>query len=127
MTLSTRYFVEAGKTNPDRRLMAISTKPSASSPRLGFISAQTSGRFFHAFLRFSLLTGDLAAVSVLMIRGTNYTPGIRCWRWPCDYIARTDRNQKPSSVARRSCSVHDGLGGSIQTQDARDDLADGDP
>src|SRR5258707_4513945 len=67
MTLSTRYFVEAGSTNPDSRLMAMSTKPSASSPRLGFISAQTSGRFFHAFLRFSLLAGDLEAVSVVMI------------------------------------------------------------
>src|SRR6266446_10944645 len=69
MTLSTRYFVEAGKTNPETRLMAISTKPSARSPRLGFINAQTSGRFFHAFLRFSLLAGDLATVSVAMIRG----------------------------------------------------------
>src|SRR2546430_11867084 len=47
--------------------MAMSTKPSASSPRLGFINAQTSGRFFHAFLRFSLLAGDLTAVSVAMI------------------------------------------------------------
>src|SRR6266436_9572269 len=76
MTLSTRYFVEAGSTNPDRRLMAISKKPSASSPRLGFISAQTSGRFFHAFLRFSLLAGDLDVIAVAMILGEVYSPGL---------------------------------------------------
>ena len=70
MTLSTRYFVEAGKTSPARRLMAISTKPSASSPRLGLISAQTSGRFFHAlFLRFSLLAAVGDAIAVAMILG----------------------------------------------------------
>src|ERR1700720_489931 len=52
MTLSTKYLVEAGSTNPATRFTAISTKPTASSPRRGLISAQTSGRFFHAFLRF---------------------------------------------------------------------------
>ena len=99
----------------------------ASSPRLGFISTQTSGRFFHAFLRFSSLAGDLAAVSVLMIRGTNCTLGVRCWRRPYDYIAKTDRNQKLSSVACGSHAGHNGLGGPIQAQDAGDELADGDP
>src|SRR5690242_10107053 len=52
-TLSRKYFVEAGRTSPDRRLMAIKTKPSARSPRRGLISAQTSGKHFQAFLRFS--------------------------------------------------------------------------
>src|SRR5712692_3011247 len=125
-TLSTRYFVEAGKTNPERRLMAINTKPSASSPRLGLISAQTSGRFFHAFLRFSLLTGDCDAVSVAMICGTNNTPGVRC-RWRLyDYIAKKDRSEKLSSVACGSRARHAGPGGSLEVQDAGNELADGD-
>ena len=55
MTLSTKYFVDAGSTRPQTRLMAISTKPSASKPRRGLISAQTSGSDFQAFLRFALL------------------------------------------------------------------------
>src|SRR6266478_7793761 len=67
MTLSTKYFVEAGRTNPATRLIAISTKPSASSPRLGFINAHTSGRLFHA-LRFTLLAGDWDAVPLAMTR-----------------------------------------------------------
>src|SRR5271157_4579533 len=44
MTSSIRNFVEAGRTNPETRLITISTKPTASSPRRGCISAQTSGR-----------------------------------------------------------------------------------
>src|SRR5712692_3158538 len=127
ITLSTRYFVEAGKTNPERRLMAIKTKPSASSPRLGLISAQTSGRFFHAFLRFSLLTGDWEAVTVAMISGTNYTPGVRCRRHLYDYIAKKDRSEKLSSVACGSRAGHAGPGGSIEVQDAGNEFADGDP
>src|SRR6266436_5932165 len=76
-TLSTKYFMEPGSTKPETRLMAISTKPSARSPRRGLISAQTSGRFFHAFLRFSVLAGDLNGVSVVMMGSTNYTPLVR--------------------------------------------------
>src|SRR5271157_6527462 len=44
MTSSIRNFVEAGRTNPETRLITISTKPTASSPRRGCISAQTSGK-----------------------------------------------------------------------------------
>src|SRR5713101_1273219 len=127
MTLSTRYFVEAGKTNPDRRLMAMRTKPSASSPRLGFISAQTSGRFFHAFLRFSLLAGDLGAVSVAMSGWTNYTPAFRCSRRPYHYIATTGRKAQLSSIARGSHTGRACPGRAIEAQDAGDELADGDP
>jgi hypothetical protein len=58
--------MDTGNTNPETRLTAINTKPSASSPRLGLIKAQTSGRFFHAFLRFTFLAGDFASVSVAM-------------------------------------------------------------
>ncbi len=48
ITLSTKYFADAGKTKPATRLTAISTKPSASRPRRGWISAQTSGSDFQA-------------------------------------------------------------------------------
>src|SRR5216683_6676 len=74
-TLSTKYFMEPGSTKPETRLTAISTRPSANSPRLGFISAQTSGRFFHAFLRFPLLAGDGDVIAVAMILGEVYSPG----------------------------------------------------
>src|SRR5712664_1912610 len=126
-TLSTKYFIEPGNTNPETRLMAISTKPSARSPRLGLISAQTSGRFFHAFLRFSLLAGDFAAVSVFMICGTNPTLAIRCRQCPYHYIAKTDRREQLSSVARGSRARHAGPCRAIEVQDAGDELADGDP
>src|SRR3981189_3386859 len=91
ITLSIRYFVDAGNTNPERRLIAMSTKPSANNPRRGFISAQTSGRLFHAFLRFSLLDGDLTVVSVAMIGGRKYTPAIRCRWWEEYYIGESRR------------------------------------
>jgi len=71
--------------------MAISTKPSASSPRLGFINAQTSGRFFHAFLRLSLLADDLDAVSVAMIRGTDTSVEIGCRHCRNNYMAKRIR------------------------------------
>src|ERR1700686_39781 len=59
ITLSMKYFVEAGRTNPQTRFTAISTKPTASRPLRGRISAQTSGNAFQVFLRFSfLLTAD---------------------------------------------------------------------
>src|SRR6267143_2172435 len=50
-----KYFVEAGSTKPQMRFTAISTKPTASRPRRGRISAQTSGKAFQVFLRFSFL------------------------------------------------------------------------
>src|SRR6266850_7851811 len=77
-TVSTKYFVEAGSTSPDKRLMAMSTKPSASNPRLGFINAQTSGRFFQVFLRFSVFDGDLGSFSAAMICGMKGTLRLRC-------------------------------------------------
>src|ERR1700730_5955914 len=77
-TLSTKYFVEAGSTSPDKRLMAISRKPSASSPRLGFINAQISGRFFQVFLRFSVFESDLGSFSAAMICGVKGTLRLGC-------------------------------------------------
>ena len=52
ITSSTRYFVDAGKINPETRFTAISPSPSNSIPRRGLISSHTCGRFFHAFLLF---------------------------------------------------------------------------
>src|ERR1700744_6450949 len=48
-TLSRKYFVEAGRINPETRLIVISSKPSARTPRRGWIIAQTSGNAFHTF------------------------------------------------------------------------------
>src|SRR5712692_8236166 len=126
-TLSTKYFIEAGKTNPERRLMAISAKPSARSPRLGLISAQTSGRFFHAFLRFSFFAADSGAFSVAMIGGTNDTPQFRCRQCPYDYIAKLVQDENLNSIARGSRAWHAGPGGGIEAQHAGDKFAHGDP
>src|SRR5437867_11048314 len=73
MTLSTKYFVDAGSTSPETRFTAIKRKPRMSTPRRGFISAQTSGRFFQAFLRFLSLSVDaaLALASVVIIWGAS--------------------------------------------------------
>src|SRR3977135_3194280 len=60
-----KYFVEAGSTNPQMRFTAISTKPAASKPRRGRIRAQTSGRAFQVFLRFSfLLTAESLSLAM---------------------------------------------------------------
>src|SRR5712692_9116239 len=123
MTLSTRYFVEAGRTNPATRLIAMSTNPSASSPRRGFISAQTSGRLFHAFLRFSLLDRDLAVVSMAMIRGRKYTSAIRCLRCEDDYIGKTGWKEQLSSVSRGSRARKACPGGAVQAQNAGNEFA----
>src|SRR2546427_5068421 len=53
MTSSTRYFVVAGSTSPDTRLMPISAKPSARIPRRGLMSTHTSGKDFQACLAFA--------------------------------------------------------------------------
>src|SRR5216684_8669470 len=126
-TLSTKYFMEPGNTNPETRLMAISTKPSASSPRLGFINAQTSGRFFHAFLRFSLLPVDLGAVSLAMVGRKKYTSAIRCRGCSHVYIAKTNRKEQRSSIARCARPRHAGPGGPIKAQDAGGEFANRNP
>src|SRR6266568_2286176 len=129
MTLSTKYFVDAGSTNPETRLMAMSTKPNASSPRLGLTKAQTSGRFFHAFLRFSLLEGDLASFSVAMISEVDFALALGCRQRSKNYISTIktiNRNGKRSSVASGSRAGHARAGRRIQIQDAGDEFADGD-
>src|SRR4029077_4739140 len=85
--------------------MAISTKPSARSPCLGLINAQTSGRFFHAFfLRFSLLAGVGDAIAVAMILDEVYSPGLDAGD-VCTTILRKSRGrsgylQSPAVPAR---------------------------
>src|SRR6266851_4948190 len=129
MTLSTKYFVDAGSTNPETRLMAMSTKPNASSPRLGLTKAQTSGRFFHAFLRFSLLEGELASFSVAMISEVDFALAVRCRQRSKNYmstIKTINRNGERSSVASGSRAGHTRAGRRIEIQDAGDEFADGD-
>src|SRR3989442_5150525 len=104
-TLSTKYFVEAGSTNPDKRLMAMSRKPSASNPRLGFINAQTSGRFFHVFLRFSVFDGDLGSFSAAMICGMKGTLRLRCPQPANIYTAIFYGGTKLLNLQRFLCEV----------------------
>src|SRR5882762_3423084 len=108
------------------RLMAISTKPSASSPRLGFIKAQTSGRFFHAFLRFPLLAGDGDAIAVAMILDEVYSPGLDAGD-VCTTILRNVAEGADIFSRPRFRTGHAGRGGPVEVQDAGDELADGDP
>src|SRR5258708_4875108 len=107
--------------------MPMRSKHGAGGQRHGVISAQPAGRFFHAFLRFSLLAGDLGAVSVAMIRWTSYTPAFRCSRRPYHYIATTGRKAQLSSIARGSHTGRACPGRAIEAQDAGDEFADGDP
>src|ERR1700685_1145565 len=46
MTSSMRYFVEAGRINPETRLTTMRLKPKAITPRRGLRSARTSGSNF---------------------------------------------------------------------------------
>jgi len=102
---STKYFVEAGSTSPDNRLMAMSRKPSASNPRLGFINAQTSGRFFHVFLRFSVFDGDLGSFSAAMICGMKGTLRLRCPQPANIYTAIFYGGTKLLNLQRFLCEV----------------------
>src|SRR6266436_3677386 len=121
-TLSTKYFVEAGSTSPDKRLMAMSTKPIASNPRLVFINAQTSGRFFQVFLRFSVFDGDLGSFSAAMICGMKV---------PCALDARNLRISTREILRKqRRCSVSGGSraryarpGRSVEIEHAGDEFA----
>src|SRR5437879_1662764 len=65
ITVSMRYFDEAGSTSPATRLTAISAQPRATSPRLGLITAHTSGRLCHPLLRFSVLVHPRVVALVL--------------------------------------------------------------
>src|SRR6185312_7862272 len=49
MTLSMRYFVEAGRTRPLDLLMIISRKLPPNKTRRGLMSSQTSGSTFFSF------------------------------------------------------------------------------
>src|ERR1700742_2744688 len=64
-TLSRKYFVDAGRTNPETRLIVISSSPSARTPRRGWIIAQTSGSAFHTLVLAGLAPGSLESVAML--------------------------------------------------------------
>ena len=64
-TLSRKYFVEAGRTNPETRLIVIKKSPSARTPLRGWIIAQTSGSAFHTFVFGGLAPGSLESVAML--------------------------------------------------------------
>src|ERR1700693_4500432 len=88
MTSSTRYLVEAGRIRPETRLTAIRSKPAARIPRRGLMSAQTWGRFFHAFLVFLSFEEAFASFSVGISGGRSEPLVFRCPRmWTC-YMAQ---------------------------------------
>src|SRR5258706_885504 len=70
-TLSMRKRVEYGSTNPETRLMAMSTRPSASRPLRGLISAQISGHAMRRFTGFFLGFSGFAAAGVAIRIGRN--------------------------------------------------------
>src|SRR5689334_18555789 len=102
MTLSTKYLVEAGSTRPETRLKAINRKPRMSRPRRGFISAQTSGRFFQAFLRFFSLSldADLSLVSA-MRRGAAPALVVGCKARHCNYTRDIIQKKADIKLKRR--------------------------
>src|ERR1700676_839890 len=85
-TLSTKDLVDNGRPRPATRLTAMSRKPSASKPRRGLISAQTSGRFFQAFLRLSLFDVAAGSFSVVMISVSSISD-LGCRDFSADYTA----------------------------------------
>src|SRR5208282_5528417 len=98
-TLSTKYFVEAGRTNPQTRLMAINPKPRMSRPRRGLMSAQTSGSDFQAFFLFSDFVGvaDFVSDAIIggrierlswMLIGAARVHFIRCWNKDGTWLTR---------------------------------------
>src|SRR6516162_2690901 len=84
MTLSKRYLLDNGKTNPESVLMPVKTSPRSMIPRRGRMSAQISGRdcqliFFLAFLAAgSAVRGTVVAVVDIVRWGSwEDTPSMR--------------------------------------------------
>src|SRR5579864_2754999 len=134
ITLSMKYFVEAGSTSPQTRLTAISKKPSASRPRRGRISAQMSGRAFQTFLRFSFLLSAWESFSLAMGEGSQsawmrrvlrelYTRHLAN-RAGCGVKVKDGRREEliGASAAARSMRRRRAL----NVQDAADEFAQGD-
>src|SRR5271169_193837 len=79
ITSSRKYFVEAGRTRPETRLITISPKPTARIPRRGLISARTSGSSFQSNLALAGLPSPLFFFSWRSIRlPMRSTPGLAC-------------------------------------------------
>src|SRR6185312_13812472 len=68
-TLSRKYFVEAGRTNPEKRLMVMSSRPSARMPRRGWIIPHTSGNAFHVSILERLAFAPSLAFVGILYRG----------------------------------------------------------
>src|SRR5277367_5242772 len=79
ITSSRKYFVEAGRTRPETRLITISPKPTARIPRRGLISARTSGSSFQSNFALAGLPSPLFFLSWRSIRlPMRSTPGLAC-------------------------------------------------
>src|SRR5580658_4798709 len=79
ITSSRKYFVEAGRTSPETRLITIRPKPAAKIPRRGLISASTSGSSFQSNFAFAGLPSPLFFFSWRSMRlPMRSTPGLVC-------------------------------------------------
>src|SRR5271156_4547590 len=79
ITSSRKYFVDAGRTRPETRLITISPKPAAKIPRRGLISASTSGSSFQSNFAFAGLPSPLFFFSWRSMRlPIRSTPGLVC-------------------------------------------------
>src|ERR1700738_4284295 len=119
MTSSTRYFVEAGRIKPDTRLTAIKSSPRTKIPRRGLISAQTCGRFFHAFLVFLSLEVARASFSVAISEGRSEPLVVRCPGIGACYMARLLSASVGAGSRTRSGDSHR----TLEVQHRRDKFA----
>src|SRR5215469_14418098 len=90
MTSSSKYFGDAGRTRPARRLMTMRRKPSARTPRRGLIKARTSGRSFQSNLALGFAAGAAAPAAVAMpILSAVLIPRVNCLDLVLDERAET--------------------------------------
>src|SRR5262249_22790576 len=82
MTSSTKYFVEAGRINPEMRLMPMRTRPKARIPRRGLMRAHTSGKSFQACF---CLAGLGCMPALCMVSRNEHALEVRCRDRPEDY------------------------------------------
>src|SRR5271154_1871657 len=144
ITSSRKYFVEAGRTRPETRLITISPKPIARTPRRGLISASTSGSSFPSTFALAGLPSPLFFFSWRSMRlPMRSTPGLACLpsiahytlklarpaaaqrgRVPCqEFGIKCVRVEMRATVAATQLSVFGGLGRSWTLLDPRDLLS----
>src|ERR1700759_169774 len=110
-TPSTKGFEAAGKARPQKRLMIISTKPSASSPRRGRISRHACG---HASTSLGL-GGGLASRARLALRTEVVRSALLakllgrmlCMGWPLGPCAPR-RNKRAHAQQNKNQAQHTG-------------------